>query len=242
MRAERRARWEQARTELAEPHRPPPPHVGRAVARRVRAGRTGRRVEVASDGPGQTLLSEAVVAEVVARAAGSVAGVAELREVEVTALSGSEVDLVVRLVADLDWRRPLGSVAGSVRHAVRSRLAAVAAVAVGRIDVEVAAAIAPAAIHRSRLRATRSLPPASKGCRRIVRRHPSGPSRPHGGPMPLPRFCLLVGLAIGAVWALAGVDGAAIAAGLALVGALVGLVLGQGIDLSALSDRRDDRL
>ena len=145
VRAERRARWEQARTELADQHRPPPPHVGRAVARRVRAGRTGRRVEVASDGPGQTLLSEAVVAEVVARAAGSVAGVAELREVEVTSLSGSEVDLVVRLVADLDWRRPLGSVAGSVRHAVRSRLAAVAAVAVGRIDVEVAAAIAPAA-------------------------------------------------------------------------------------------------
>lgn len=60
--------------------------------------------------------------------------------------------------------------------------------------------------------------------------------------MPLPRFCLLVGLAIGAVWALAGVDGAAIAAGLAVVGALVGLVLGQGIDLSAFTERRDDRL
>lgn len=58
--------------------------------------------------------------------------------------------------------------------------------------------------------------------------------------MPLPRFCLLVGLALGAVWALAGVDGAAIAAGLAVVGLLVGTVLAQGIDLSAFTDRGDD--
>ncbi len=60
--------------------------------------------------------------------------------------------------------------------------------------------------------------------------------------MPLPRFCLLIGLAIGAVWALAGVDGAAIAAGLAAVGLLAGIVLGQGVDLSAFSSRRDDTL
>lgn len=58
--------------------------------------------------------------------------------------------------------------------------------------------------------------------------------------MPLPRFCLLIGLALGAVWALAGADGAAIAAGLAVVGLLVGTVLAQGIDLSAFTDRRDD--
>ncbi len=58
--------------------------------------------------------------------------------------------------------------------------------------------------------------------------------------MPLPRFCLLIGLAIGAVWALAGIDGAAIAGGLAAVGLLVGLVVGQGVDLSVFSERRED--
>lgn len=54
------------------------------------------------------------------------------------------------------------------------------------------------------------------------------------------RFCLLVGLAIGAVWAIAGVAGAAIAAGLALVGALVGFVIVNGdVDLSALIGRKE---
>lgn len=55
-----------------------------------------------------------------------------------------------------------------------------------------------------------------------------------------PRFCLLVGLAIGAVWATTGVAGAAIAGGLATVGLLVGYVLAQGVDLSAFDRRRDE--
>lgn len=55
-----------------------------------------------------------------------------------------------------------------------------------------------------------------------------------------PRFCLLTGLAIGAVWAFTGVAGAALAAGLAAVGLLVGFVLAQGVDLSAFDRRRDD--
>lgn len=58
--------------------------------------------------------------------------------------------------------------------------------------------------------------------------------------MSLPRFCLLVGLAIGAVWAVSGVSGAAIAAGLAAVGLLVGVVLTQGVDLSAIVQRREE--
>ena len=58
--------------------------------------------------------------------------------------------------------------------------------------------------------------------------------------MPVTRFCLLLGLAIGAVWAFTGVDGAAICAGLGAVGLLVGFVLSQGVDLSALGGRRDE--
>lgn len=58
--------------------------------------------------------------------------------------------------------------------------------------------------------------------------------------MSVTRFCLIVGLAVGAVWALTGVDGAAICAGLGAVGLLVGYVLNQGIDLSALGGRRDE--
>lgn len=54
------------------------------------------------------------------------------------------------------------------------------------------------------------------------------------------RFCLLVGLAIGAVWAVAGIDGAAIAAALAVVGGLVGFVLTQGVDLNIVLRRRDE--
>lgn len=57
--------------------------------------------------------------------------------------------------------------------------------------------------------------------------------------MPVTRYCLLVGLAIGAVWAFTGVAGASITAGLAGVGLLVGYVLDQGIDLSALGARDD---
>lgn len=58
--------------------------------------------------------------------------------------------------------------------------------------------------------------------------------------MPKTRLCLFVGLAIGAVWAVAGVEGAAICAGLGAVGLLVGFVLSQGVDLSALGGRRDE--
>lgn len=58
--------------------------------------------------------------------------------------------------------------------------------------------------------------------------------------MSIQRFCLLVGLAIGAVWAVSGVSGAAIAAGLAVVGLLVGALLTQGVDLSAFASRRDE--
>lgn len=58
--------------------------------------------------------------------------------------------------------------------------------------------------------------------------------------MSIQRFCLLVGLAIGAVWAVSGVSGAAIAAGLAAVGFLIGVVLAQGVDLSSFAQRRDE--
>lgn len=54
-----------------------------------------------------------------------------------------------------------------------------------------------------------------------------------------PRFTMLIGLAIGAVWAIAGIEGALITAAMAAVGLLVGLVLSQGLDLSELT-RRDD--
>ena len=39
-----------------------------------------------------------------------------------------------------------------------------------------------------------------------------------------PRFTLLIGLAIGSVWALAGIDGALIAAAMAALGLFIGLV------------------
>lgn len=55
-----------------------------------------------------------------------------------------------------------------------------------------------------------------------------------------PRFTLLIGLAIGAVWALAGIDGALIAAAMAALGLFIGLVLEQGLDLSQLTGRRDE--
>lgn len=58
--------------------------------------------------------------------------------------------------------------------------------------------------------------------------------------MSIQRFCLLVGLAIGAVWAVSGVSGAAIAAGLAAVGFLIGAVLNQGVDLSVFASRREE--
>jgi len=58
--------------------------------------------------------------------------------------------------------------------------------------------------------------------------------------MSIQRFCLLVGLAIGAVWGLAGVSGAAITAGLAAVGLLVGVVLTRGVDLNAFAQRREE--
>ncbi len=58
--------------------------------------------------------------------------------------------------------------------------------------------------------------------------------------MSIQRFCLLVGLAIGAVWGLSGVSGAAITAGLAAVGLLVGVVLTRGVDLSAFAQRREE--
>ncbi len=54
-----------------------------------------------------------------------------------------------------------------------------------------------------------------------------------------PRFTMLIGLAIGAVWAIAGIEGALITVAMAAAGLLVGLVLSQGIDLSELT-RRDE--
>ncbi len=57
--------------------------------------------------------------------------------------------------------------------------------------------------------------------------------------MPVTRYCSLIGLAIGAVWAFTGVAGAAITAGLAGVGLLVGHVLAQGVDLSNFGARDD---
>lgn len=45
------------------------------------------------------------------------------------------------------------------------------------------------------------------------------------------RFWIVVGLAIGAVWAFTGVDGALLTLGLGAVGFLVGLVIEQGVDL-----------
>lgn len=51
---------------------------------------------------------------------------------------------------------------------------------------------------------------------------------------------MLIGLIIGAVWALAGIEGALITAGMGAVGLLVGLVLSQGLDLSELIGRRDE--
>jgi hypothetical protein len=55
------------------------------------------------------------------------------------------------------------------------------------------------------------------------------------------RFSLLVGLALGAVWALGNFGGLLIAAVFAAAGAVIGWLLSRGaIDLSAIVGRRDD--
>ncbi len=53
-----------------------------------------------------------------------------------------------------------------------------------------------------------------------------------------PRFTMIVGLVIGAVWALSDARGAFTTAALGAIGLLVGLVLSQGLDLSELTGRR----
>ncbi len=45
------------------------------------------------------------------------------------------------------------------------------------------------------------------------------------------RFWIIIGLVIGAVWALAGIDGALITLGLGAVGLLVGVFVEQGVNL-----------
>jgi hypothetical protein len=52
------------------------------------------------------------------------------------------------------------------------------------------------------------------------------------------RFATAVGLALGAVWALAGFDGMLVAAALAVVGFLVGLVLDGRIDVTEFLGHR----
>ena len=55
------------------------------------------------------------------------------------------------------------------------------------------------------------------------------------------RFCVLVGLAIGAVWAFTGVAGAFVTIVLVGLGAGIGYLLTHGlIDLGAIVGRRDD--
>ncbi len=54
-----------------------------------------------------------------------------------------------------------------------------------------------------------------------------------------PRFTMIVGLIIGAVWAITDVKGALITAAMGALGLLIGLVLTQGLDLSELTGRRD---
>lgn len=54
------------------------------------------------------------------------------------------------------------------------------------------------------------------------------------------RFWIVVGLAVGAVWAFTGIDGALLTFGLGAFGFLVGVVIEQGVDLrEALRQDRD---
>jgi uncharacterized membrane protein YeaQ/YmgE (transglycosylase-associated protein family) len=53
------------------------------------------------------------------------------------------------------------------------------------------------------------------------------------------RFWIIVGLVVGGVWAFTGVDGALLTLGLGAIGALVGVVIEQGVDLRAVF--RQDR-
>ncbi len=55
-----------------------------------------------------------------------------------------------------------------------------------------------------------------------------------------PRLTMFIGLIIGAVWAVTGIDGALLTLALGAVGLLVGLVLTQGIDLGELTRRSDE--
>ncbi len=54
-----------------------------------------------------------------------------------------------------------------------------------------------------------------------------------------PRFTMIVGLIVGAVWALTDATGALTTAAMGAVGLLIGLVITQGLDLSELTGRRD---
>ncbi|MDP8958250.1 MAG: hypothetical protein M3N51_03410 [Actinomycetota bacterium] len=55
--------------------------------------------------------------------------------------------------------------------------------------------------------------------------------------MTIVRFAILVGLIIGAVWALAGFEGALLTAGLGLVGLLIALVIEGRVDFDFLGQR-----
>lgn len=54
------------------------------------------------------------------------------------------------------------------------------------------------------------------------------------------RFWIIVGLVVGAVWAVTGWDGALLTIGLGAVGALVGFVIEQGVDLRQLLRQDSD--
>lgn len=54
-----------------------------------------------------------------------------------------------------------------------------------------------------------------------------------------PRFTMIVGLVIGAVWAITDVKGALITAAMGALGLFIGLVVSQGLDLSQLTSRQN---